>query len=174
MATRTRSKTSTVSAPAKTAPENLSDAERREATAALLRKAGADDHVPAQTTAQTKAATRAQQRKMAQEEARLQADIDAKLRVEPLVDPIKIAPGHKPTLHELNVQSRQQHYLLRDRAREAANAAGKAAYEVLAEKKDGVNRAVPDRFRTIHAAQRSAAELAAQRATVEEQVKQGS
>lgn len=79
-----------------------------------------------------KAVSRKQRRDEARKAAEKQADEDARHIPEPVV--VDRAPGRTLTLHELNQEAKATFNEHRDVARAAANAAGKAAFNVLSGK----------------------------------------
>lgn len=81
----------------------------------------------------------------AQAVAERQAAQDALLKP-PRLEDVKIEKGRTFTLHELNQRSRFVHKTNRDEARDAANAAGKAAFDVLRGRKDNKSQ-LHDRYK---------------------------
>jgi len=80
--------------------------------------------------------TRAQRKIAARQAAEAQAEKDAQLRpgnVDAVTAPLD--PSRPPTLHELNRRAKFISHQQRDVARDAAKAAGEAAFNVLAERK---------------------------------------
>ncbi len=88
-----------------------------------------EGHARAKKAPEKPLKTRAQMKAEAAEAAEKQAAKDAV--IEPKDPEIIRTPGRQPTLHELNTEARATDRRLRDEARTAANAAGKAAYSVL-------------------------------------------
>jgi hypothetical protein len=107
----------------------------------------------------------AEARKAAEE----QADRDERFSPE-LAAPV-LVPGKQMSLNDLNRMQRATNRAIRDEARDAANAAGKAAFEVLRGRNPKLGaEGVARRFRTVAGAQISAAkaaQLAALKAEVE-------
>jgi len=131
-------------------------AEQQAALDGAMRKGNAKDaesSVPAAPVV-TKAppVSRADRKKAAQQLANAQADRDAKVRAD--TTPLTTLPRDRPlTLHELNLAARARDKEMRNDAREAARAAGKAAFEVLS------GRVGPDakrakRFRAMGSAEK--------------------
>lgn len=126
----------------------------------------ANTPAPVAKTLSARAASRRAKIAAQQEAAKAQADRDERVAI---VDPeIKMVPGKPLSLHELNLIARRIDRANRDEAREAANAAGKAAFEVLAGRKDTSNQQV-NRYRTMHKTQVSVAQAAAAAAAAAKQ-----
>lgn len=108
--------------------------------------------------------TETERREKARTDAEKQADKDALVRAKPPKFDTK--PGQQPSLHELNLRAQETRRALVDEARAAANAAGKAAYDVLRGSKSGASgqRDVASRFRNMGNMQASAQELARKQA----------
>lgn len=84
----------------------------------------------------TPVATRAQRKIAAHQAAEAQAEKDAQLRpgnVDAVTAPLD--PSRPPTLHELNRRAKFISHQQRDVARDAAKAAGEAAFNVLTDRK---------------------------------------
>lgn len=106
--------------------------------------------------AKSRKQTRAEAVKAAEEQAEKDAHLKA---TEPEVQLVK---GSTPSLHELNAMAKRANREIRDTARDAANAAGKAAFDVLRGKQPGTTAdAVVRRHRTVARAQVSLAQAAA-------------
>lgn len=112
----------------------------------------ATSSVPA-APVQKPVASRADSKKAAQRAATEQAERDARVKAD--ATPLVTLPQGRPlTLHEQNLIARARDREMRDVARDAGRAAGKAAFEVLA------GRVGPDavknrRFKNIAAAERA-------------------
>lgn len=110
-------------------------------------------------------------RRVAREEARkaaeAQAEQDAHLKV---VDTeVSLVKGSTPSLHDLNRMAKRANREIRDTARDAANAAGKAAFDVLRGKQPGTTAdALVRRHRTVGKAQASLVQAAAAAARQQE------
>ncbi len=111
-----------------------------------------------------KAKTRAAQKAASQIAAERQADIDVRATVAPERDEhdlsYYVAHNIEPPLHVLNAIARRADSEMRDIAADAAQAAGKAAYNVLTERRD--QRNPETRHKTVEEAMRAAAAAKAQ------------
>lgn len=87
----------------------------------------------------------AERKAQAKARAEAQAKVDAARRPPEMIMP-KVRPGEQLSLHELNMRAKIISKQQRDVARDAANAAGKAAFEVLKGKK-GSNPPLIDRHK---------------------------
>ena len=111
--------------------------------------------------------SRAEQRADARKAAEAQALKDS-LVLPTEITPPKMVPGRKLALHELNAQARLANKSIQDEARDAAAAAGKAAFDVLrgrgASGPDGAAR----RHRNVAKAQEAMARVQARQPLTED------
>lgn len=173
----TQSEPTVTAAPQQNTPPTQADTDaaaiKALADAAAAQADGDDDEAavaeapaPVAETLSARAANRRAKIAAQQAAAKAQADRDERVSV---VDPeIKLVPGKQLSLHELNLMARRIDRANRDEAREAANAAGKAAFEVLSGRKDTGNAQV-NRYRTMHKTQVSVAQAALAAAAKQQQ-----
>lgn len=112
-----------------------------------------------------KAKSRSAQRAAAQIAAEKQAEADVQATIAPPEEDehdlsAYRARGEEPPLHVLNAIAKRADKAMRDEATEAAQAAGKAAYDVLTERRNQRNH--ESRFKTVETAQRAMAAKKAQ------------
>jgi hypothetical protein len=107
----------------------------------------------------------------AQQAAEAQAEIDVRATVNPLDEQIThdlsyyTARGEEPPLHVLNAIAKQNDNAIKDDARIAAQAAGKAAYDALTEHRS--NRSPESRYKKIEQTMKDAAAAKTAAATKE-------
>jgi hypothetical protein len=119
------------------------------------------DSDPEDAPVKAKAGTRASQKQTAQLAAEKQAEADLQATVNPLPEHDEHdlsyyrSTNTEPPLHVLNAIARRADDAVKDDARVAAQAAGKAAYEALTEHRD--SRSPESRHKTMEKAMRDAA-----------------
>lgn len=108
------------------------DANAQEKVTATGEITAAKAQAPAVSAKTAAATTRREKRVAAQQEAEREADVqDQALFAARAVEEPIMRPGEPLTLHQLNQIAKRNAYAIRDAARDAANAAGKAAFGVL-------------------------------------------
>lgn len=123
---------------------------------------------PAVVPARPQTMSKKERRAAAQKAAAAQAERDALVKAPAPALQQTVRRDHPPTLHELNMQARARDREMRSEARDAAAAAGKAAFEVLSGR-SGVDARHTRRFKTIAASEKQMVE--AQRRAAQEAAK---